>query len=201
MLGSGLTNAYMAYVYNFFDNSVSVFEQDTPVAQENGPDGKEIARIGGFQGPSRGCWNWQSYITGTFEPGCFVANSTGTTVDELTMFQFSLSPPPGFQGLPGFRRFHVLKSYNAGLAGPGNAAPQDVSIDAHSGLYNVFTTGATNNKGIIDPVFNQSGGVPSLVMVSFPATGIVGVYDYNTPSLFGVVSVPGCDILTSYYDQ
>jgi len=201
MLGQGLTNAYLAYIYNFFDDSVSVFEEDSPVVPENNPDGKEVERQSGFDGPVAGCWNWQSYVTGTFEAGCFVANAQGSTVDELTLFQFGLSPPLGFPGVPGFRRFHILKTYNSTLAVGANAGAQDVSIDAHSGLYNIFAAGVTNNKGIIDPVFNGSGGVPSLVLVSYPSAGVVGIFDYNSPALFGTVSVPGCDLLTGYYDQ
>ena len=103
--------------------------------------------------------------------------------------------------MPGFRRFHVLKAYNGLLVGSGGAAPKDVSIDAHSGLYNVFLAGITNNKSVIDPVFNGSGSLPSLVLVSYPGSGTVGIFDYNSPALFGTVSVPGCDFLVGYYDQ
>jgi hypothetical protein len=200
MLGMGTTNSYLTYIYNFFDDSITIFESESFATPENVPNGKEVGRQFGLSGPSGGCWNWQTYTIGTFEPGCFVANGQGTTVDEMTMFQWQLSPPPGFAGLPGFRRFHILKSYNAFLLGQGSA-PKDVSIDAHSGLYNVFAVGVTNNKSIVDPVFNGSGSVPSLVLCAFPAQGTVGIFDYNSPALFGTVSVPGCDLLVGYYDQ
>jgi len=200
MLGQGTTNAYLTYIYNFFDDSVSVWESESFATPENNPNGKEVARKFGLSGPTGGCWNWQTYTAGTFEPGCFVANGQGTTVDEMTMFQWALSPQPGQPGLPGFRRFHTLKAYNSFLVGQGSA-PKDVSIDAHSGLYNVFAAGVTNNKSIIDPVFNGSGSVPSLVLCAFPGQGTVGIFDYSSPALFGTVSVPGCDLLVGYYDQ
>ena len=135
MLGQGLPNAYMAYVFNFFSDNITVFEEDSAAAPENDPDGRTIALEGGFNGPRYGCWNWQTYIANAYEPGVFVANSQGTTVDELTMFQFALSPPPGIQGLPGFRRFQINKSYNALSVGTGSASPTDASIDNQSGLH------------------------------------------------------------------
>jgi len=201
MLCQGLTNAYMAYIYNFFDDTVTVFEEDSPTAPENQPNGRTILQQTGFNAPRHGTWNWQSYIQGSFEPGCFVANSQGSSVDELTMFQFALSPIPGQGGLPGFRTFHILKSYNGFLVGGGQASPSDCTVENMSGNFNVFAVGVSNNKGLVDPIFNGSASVPSLVLVSFPGSGLVGAFDYNSPALFGTVSVPGGDILTSYYDQ
>ena len=58
--------------------------------------------------------------------------------------------------------------------------------------------GVTDNKGTIDTA--AGGGVPGMVMVSFPAAGVVAGFDYNTPSLLSTVSVPGCDFLHTYYD-
>lgn len=202
MNGMGLTNAYLAFVTNFFEGTVTVYESDSFSVPENGPEGKEVAKIGGFDGPKFGTWNWQSYITGTNEPGCFVANTLGNEVSELTLFNFTLSPPPGFPGPPGRREFHIKKSYN-GFAVPGvnNATPGDAAVDNHSGLYNVFAVGINNNKGIVDPVFTGSGATPSVVLVSFPAAGVVAAFDYGSPTLFTSISVPGADQLVTYYDQ
>jgi hypothetical protein len=87
------------------------------------------------------------------------------------------------------------------VVGSGQGTPSDASIDTHSGLYNAFAAGITNNKGIIDPSFNGSASFPSMVLVAIPSQGVVAGFDYNSPALFSTVSVPGCDILAGYYDQ
>jgi DNA-binding beta-propeller fold protein YncE len=205
MLGMNLTNAYMAFIVNRFSNNVTIYESDSPAVPENGLTGTVKATRGGFFGPARGTSNWQTFIlvggpggTGSVEPGCYIANTLGDRVDELTLQNFTLSPPPGFPGPAGQRTFRVQKSYIS--AGPvAGAPPSDVSIDTFSGLYNVGALGINNSKGLNDPA--AGAGVPTFVIVSYPSLGLVGVWDYRSPVLRSTASVPGCDILQSYYDQ
>ena len=79
------------------------------------------------------------------------------------------------------------------------ANPSDVSIDNMSGLYNVNLVGTPINKRFAD--IGLGGGVPSVLVVSYPALGKCVAYDYNSPAFFSEVSVPGCDFLQAYYDQ
>ncbi|MAG59051.1 MAG: hypothetical protein CMJ83_22415 [Planctomycetes bacterium] len=203
MLGAGLTNAYMAFVLNAFSDTVTVYESDSPTVPENGLMGIIKATESGFAGPRRGCWNWQTYIGLTVEPGCYIANTTGTRVDEFTLQNFTLGPPPGFPGPPGTRIFRIQKTYPSGgpLAGGPlmNASPTDVSIDTFSGLYNVLAIGPSNVKGLCDPAAGL--GSPTFVIVAYASLGQVGVWDYQQPILRSTASVPGCDFLQSYYDQ
>ncbi len=198
MLGMGLTNEYMAYVLCQFSNDIHIYESSGGAVLENQPNGRMIKQVGGFLSPKRGCWNWISYIGATTELGVFVANGNGSTVDELTLFNFTLSPPPGFPGPQGRRDFHIFKQFN-GTSIAGTASPSDVTIDTMSGLYNVNVVGVTNNKGVVDPTIG--GGAPSVVLVAYPGSGKVVSFDYNTPAILGSASVPGCDFLHTYYDQ
>lgn len=200
MLGMFLTNAYQAFILNEFGDSVTVYESDSPAVPENGLDGRQVAQQGGFFSPRRGSWNWRTYIGFTNEPGGYVVNSQGTTVDEFTMFNFVLSPPPGFPGPPGRRDFHVLKAFSSASLGIGQlVSPSSAVLETHTGLYNVNVAGITNNKGACDP--SAGGGVPSLVLVSYPAAGLVAGFDAQAPTLLSTVSVPGCDFLATYYTQ
>ena len=104
-----------------------------------------------------------------------------------------LSPPPGFPGPAGTRVFATAPVFSA------FQNPSDVSIDTMSGLYNFNVVGLTANKGVIDP--SVGGGVPSVVVVSYPAQGKCVAYDYNSTAMFSEVSIPGCEFLQSYYDQ
>jgi hypothetical protein len=194
MLGAGLTNEYLAFIPNFFSNSVSIYESagGGPVF-ENLPEGRMIATVGGFLGPQHGTWNWRTYINFTNHPGCFIANTAGSSVESLYLNNFTLSPPPGVMGPVGIREFVTASVFT------GFSNPSDASIDNMSGLYNINVVGITNNKGVIDPAVG--GGIPSVVVVSYPSVGLCVAYDYNSPALFTQVDVPGCDFLQSYYDQ
>jgi hypothetical protein len=194
MLGMGLTNEYMAFIPNVFSNSVSIYESSGGgTVFENLPEGRMIAQLGGFLGPARGTWNWRTYINFTNHPGAFIANTFGGTVNHLYLNNFTLSPPPGFPGPPGIRDFQSPVVFSA------FGTPSDASIDNMSGLYNVNVVGITNNKGAIDPTVG--GGIPSVIVVSYPSLGKCVAYDYNSPAFFSEVTVPGCDFLQAYYDQ
>jgi DNA-binding beta-propeller fold protein YncE len=201
MLGMGLTNAYTAFIPNRFSNNVTIYESDSPAVPENSLQGVVKGNQAGFAGPRRGTWNWQTYIGGTTEPGAFIANTTSNRVDELTMQNFTLSPPPNFPGPPGTRTYRILKSLNAtGLGAVGNASPSDATIDNFSGIYNFCAFGNNNNKALADPA--QGGGIPSVVLVSYPAAGLVVTFTYGSGGIvLSSASVPGCDFLQSYYDQ
>lgn len=198
MAGIGLTNAYSAFITGRFSNNVVIYESDSPAVPENTIQGVVKGSMGGLSGPTRGSWNWQSYIGGTTGPGCFVANSTGGTVDEVILQNFTLSPPPGFPGPPGIRDYVINKQYQVtSVPGLGTSArPSDATIDVMSGK-GVPQVG--NNKAAADPAVG--GGVPSVVLVSYPAAGIVAAFDYVSPIVRGSASIPGCDFLQAYYDQ
>ena len=198
MAGPGLTNAYTAFVINQFSNNVTIYESDSAAVPENGATGVVKATFFGFNGPRGGCWNWQTYIGATVEPGCFIANGSASRVDELTMENFMLGPPPGFPGPPGTRDFRIQKQY-IGTGVLNGEFPSDCSIDTMSGLYNVPALGVNLNKGLADPSVGL--GSPTFVLVSYPSAGLVGVWDYQSPSLRSMASVPGCDFMQSYYDQ
>jgi hypothetical protein len=198
MIGIGLTNEWMAFIPNLFSNSVTVYESaNGGVVLENLPDGRIIGHQSGFLGPGRGTWNWQSYLTmgpaGVDGPGCFIANSLGSSVDRFYLSNFTLSPPPGFLGPPGVRIF------THGQIGTTYSNPSDVCIDNMSGLYDVNFAGATNNKVACDPSFGA--GVPSVLVASYPGLGKCVAYDYDSPAFFAEVAVGGCDFLQTYYDQ
>lgn len=199
MTGPGLTNEYFAYITNEFSDNVTVYGSDSPVAWSTPPEGRLWTTQTGFQRPTHGCWNWRTYITLTSEPGCFIANSAGTTVDELTMFNFLLEAPPGFPSPPPRRDHHILKSYASQQVGNNLGSPSDVSIDNHSGLFNSLVIGLTDDKGVCDPSIGN--GVPSVVLVSYPAAGIVASFNAAAPQAIASASVPGCDFLQSFYDQ
>jgi hypothetical protein len=193
MLGMGLTNEYMAFIPCLFGNSVNVYESSGGAVLENLPNGRMVATEGGFLGPTRGTWNWQSYINLFTGPGCFVANSIGSNVDILYLSFFTLSPPPGFPGPAGTRTF--IKSTVASQF----SGPADISIDNMSGMYNFNVVGFTNNKATCDP--SLGAGVPSVIVVAYPSIGMCVAYDYNSPAFFAEVSVPGCDFTQAYFDQ
>lgn len=204
MLGPGNTNAYQAFIVNYFSDNITVYESDSPAVPENTIDGVVKASIGGFEGPRRGTWNHMSYVANPipWETGCFVANTLGTTVDEFTLQAFTLSPPPNFPGNPGTRDFHVRKSYNAStVQGIGNARPSDCALDNHSFLFNLNAVNPVfwNNKGVADQ--SLGGGTPGISLVSYPAAGIVVAFDFDSTAILGSTSVPGCDFLHTYYDQ
>ena len=199
MLGMGLTNAYLAFVPCFYGNSVVVYESDSGAVPENGNTGKVVAIQGGFQAPRRGGWNWRTYIGLSTQPGAFIPETLSTKVKQFTMYNFVLAPPPGFPGPPPQRNFNVLSEFDGAVAGQNTAAPSDCSVDSFTGLYNVNVVGITNNKGVIDPA--TGGGAPTVVLVSYPATGVVVAWDYNGTAPYGSVSAPGCDFLQGYYDQ
>ena len=201
MNGMGLTNAYTAFIPNFFSNNVTVYESDSFSVPENSLQGVIKGNRAGFQGPRRGTWNWITYIGGSTEPGCFIANTQGARVDELTMQNFTLSPPPNFPGPAGMRTYRVLKSLDpSSLPGFNGARPTDVCIDNFSGLYNFCANGNNNNKALADPAFG--GGIPSVVLVSYPSVGLVASFTFGSGGTFlGSSSVPGCDFMQTYYDQ
>jgi len=198
MLGPGLPGTYWAFIINRFSGSVTIYESDSPAVPENGLQGVIKATFAGFSGPAGGCWNWQTFIGLTTEPGCFVANGGAPRVDELSLENFTLGPPPGFPGPPGQRNFRILKSYNS-VGALANQNPSDVSIENLSGLYNVAALGVNLNKAVVEPT--TGGGIPTFVLVSYPSAGLVGVWDYSGPALRSTASVPGCDFMESYYDQ
>ncbi|NRA96567.1 MAG: hypothetical protein HRU14_10210 [Planctomycetes bacterium] len=192
------TLAYLAFIINKFSDNVTIYESDSPAVPENGLTGLIKSTFSGFAGPSGGCWNWQTLIGTTVEPGCFIANGGMPRVDELTMENFTLGPPPGFPGPPGQRNFRIQKSYvGAGVLASEN--PSDVTIDGMSGLYNVLAVGVNNNKALCDPGLGL--GLPTFVLVSYPSAGLVGVWNYSNPSLRSTASIPGCDFMEAYYDQ
>lgn len=200
MLGQGLTNEYMAYVFNYFGNTVTVYESAGGAVLENLPNGKVIKTISGFLGPKSGCWNWQSYIAAGTQPGVMVANALGSTVDQMTMYNFTLSPQPGFPGPPGRRDFNILSQFSAPTV-VNAAQPTDVCIENMSGLYNVNAAGVTNNKGVVDNGATGSGATPSVVAVSYPGAGRIVAFSYGSPAILGSVVVPGLDFIHTYYDQ
>ena len=188
----------MAFIPNLFSNSVTVYESaGGGVVLENLPEGRIIGHEAGFLGPAHGTWNWQTYInigpSGLNGPGCFIANSLGSSVDRLYLSNFTLSPPPGFPGPAGTRVF------TQGPVGTTFSNPSDVCIDNMSGLYNANVVGFTNNKVACDASFGA--GVPSVLVASYPGAGKCVAYDYNSPAFFSEVSVGGCDFLQTYYDQ
>jgi hypothetical protein len=198
MAGQGLTNAYTAFVTGRFSNAVVIYESDSPAVPENTIQGVIKGSVAGLSGPTRGSWNWQSYIGLATGPGCFVANSTGTTVDEIILTNFTLSPPPGFPGQPGQRTYITNKQFQATQV-PGlssTSRPTDATVETMSGK-GVPQVG--NNKAAADPAVG--GGAPSVVLVSYPSAGVVAAFAYDSPILLGSASVPGCDFLHSYYDQ
>lgn len=201
MLGQGLTNAYTAYIMNAFSNDVTCYESDSPAVPENGANGLIKGTTTGFNLPKRGSWNWLSYIGTTNGPGVFVANTGGTSVEQLCLTNFTLGPQPNFPGPPGTRTYVKATTLSAStLPVIGTAPPSDVTVDNHSGLYNVNTAGITNNKAACDP--NNGGGVPSIVLVSYPSVGRVASFSYAIGgTLLSTTQVPGCDFLQSYYDQ
>jgi hypothetical protein len=190
----GCTLAYMAYVPNFFANSLSVYESDSPLLTvNNGPDGKIIDTLGGLSGPSGGCWNRRSLIVFAPFMGCYVASSLGTTVEERSAIAFGLSPVPGFQGPPGFRTFGTTAVFatNQIVGSPGDAVVENLSA---------LGLDITDNKSFSDADFAPNPGVPSVLMVSYPAAGQVAAYDLTSGAFFGSVAVPGT-LMYSYYDQ
>lgn len=199
MLCMGCTLAYEAYVTNFFTNSVSVYESDSvSVMVNNGLNGKIFTEVSGFQGPSGGCWN--RFSTPSLTPnvliqGAYIANTTGTTIQHLALVNFGLSPPPGFPGVPEFRTFQIVNSYSTNTL---TGAPGDVTIENLSGLSVPPLVG--DNKVGASADLGGGSGVPSVLMVSYPAAGRVAAYDLPTGALFGSVATPGSAIY-SYYDQ
>jgi hypothetical protein len=194
LLGMGWPNEYLAFIPNQFSNTVSVYESaGGGTVFDNLPEGRMIAQEGGFLGPARGTWNWRTYINFTNHPGCFIANTLGSAVDHFYLNNFTLSPPPGFPGPPGIREFFRNPVFSA------YPNPSDVCIDNMSGLYNINVAGVTNNKGVIDP--SIGGGLPSVVVVSYPSAGKCVAYDYNSTAMFSEVTIPGCEFLQTYYDQ
>ncbi len=200
MLGMGLTNEYMAYVFNYYGNTVTVYESAGGAVLENLPNGKIIKTVSGLLGPKAGCWNWQTYIGGSTQPGVMVANTLGSTVDQITMYNFTLSPQPGFPGPPGRRDFNTLSQFSAPTV-VGSAQPTDAVIENMSGLYNVNLAGVTNNKSVVDAGATGSGAVPSVVAVAYPGAGRVVAFSYGSPTILGSVVVPGLDFIHTYYDQ
>ncbi len=201
MLGAGLTNAYTAFILNAFSNDVTCYESDSPVVIENTLQGVVKGGITGLNLPRRGCWNWLSYIGATTGPGCFVANSGGTTLNQLCLNNFTLGPAPNFPGPPGTRAYVNVMTFDASnIASIGTAHPSDVTVDNHSGLYNINVAGLTNNKAACDPA--AGGGVPSVIIASYPSAGRVASFSYTLGNTFlSSTAVPGCDFLQSYYDQ
>ncbi|MSR75923.1 MAG: hypothetical protein EXS14_10695 [Planctomycetes bacterium] len=201
MLGQGLTNAYTAFILNAFSNDITIYESDSPVVTENTLQGVVKGGVTGMSYPLRGCWNWLSYIGATTGPGCFVANSGGTTVNQLCLNNFTLGPAPNFPGPPGTRTYQNVMTFD-GSSNPniGTAHPSDVTVDNHSGLFNINVAGLSNNKFACDP--SGGGGVPSVILVSYPSAGRVASFSYTVGNtLLSSTTVPGCDFLQSYYDQ
>jgi len=193
---AGCTLAYMAFVTNFFDDTVSVYESDSPNPQvSNGPDGKIIDTVTGFSGPSYGTWNRYSSIG--FSPafmGAYVVNSLGNDVTQLAATNFGLNPVPGFPGPPGFRTLTVSSQFSA----PQLGAPGDATIENLSALSVPPQTGDQKWRAKADIGAGQ--GVPSVLLVTYPASGQVAAFDINTGGLFGSVAAPGT-LLFSHYDQ
>jgi YVTN family beta-propeller protein len=192
---AGCTVAYMAFVTNFFGNSVSVYESDSPlITVNNGPDGKVIDTLIGFDGPSGGCWNRFSNIgLAPVFMGAYIANSLGTTIENRGATNFGLSPTPGFQGPPGFRTFSTVATYSTSALAGG---PSDVTIENMTALSQASGPSKALAKADIPGV----SGVPSVLLVTYPAAGQVAAYDLPTGTFFGSVPVPGSALYT-YYDQ
>ena len=68
-----------------------------------------------------------------------------------------------------------------------------------SGLYNVNVVGTPINKRFCD--IGLGGGVPSVLVVSYPAPREVRGLRLQQPRVLREVIVPGCDFLQAYYDQ
>jgi hypothetical protein len=199
MLGMGLTNAFTAFIPCVFNNVVSIYESQSPAVPENGPQGLIKDQVGGFASPRRGCWNAQSFVTLVNPMGCFVANTTGTSVSEFALTAFSLSPAPNFPGPAGTRQYQVIKNLLAppGFTNPGS--PSDTAMENLSNLYNVNAIGINNNKLVIDP--SAGGGAAGAVLVSWPSIGTVVAYERTTGAQLGTVNIPGCSFMHTYYDQ
>lgn len=200
MLGVGLTQAYTAFVTNFWDDSVTIWESDAPGLGFFGV----VTTITGFSGPRRAVWNWQSYIWTPgigAKPGAFIVNSTGTTVDELTLYNFTLGICPGFPPcFPGTRFYSIQRSFDSAGTPAAGASPTDVAIDPLSGLYSIALTGAVDNKLICDPAFGNGNG-PTVLLVAYPSVGVVVLFDYTSTNVRGTIVVPGCELLHAFYDQ
>jgi YVTN family beta-propeller protein len=193
MLGMGLTNDYQAFIMNEFSNSVDVYESGGGSELSNNPNGRVMVTQTGFLRPKRGSWNYQTYIApgaGPGEPGVLVANTQGTTIDEFTMFNFQLGPPPGFPGTPPRRDMHILRSFSAAAVAP-NASPSDVLPDALTAAVN----GPSLSKG-------GAPGAPRALLASYPSAARVVVFGYqSSTAVIGSVTVPGCDLLHNFFSQ
>jgi YVTN family beta-propeller protein len=204
MLGMGLTNDYQAFVFNEFSNSVDVYESGGGAELTNNPNGRIMVTQTGFLRPKRGSWNYQTYIApgaGPGQPGVLVANNQGTTIDEYTMFNFQLGPPPGFPGTPPRRDMNILRSFSAAAVAPG-ASPTDVTPDALTAFPGGFLAQTPGfSKALVDPSANQGTG-PRAVLASFPAAARVVVFGYqSSTAVIGSAVVPGCDLLHNFFSQ
>lgn len=206
MLGQGQTNAFSVFIPCSISNSVAIFESDSFVVGENGFEGIIKGIEPGFQSPRGGIWNWRNFVSSPgsgFGAGAYIANSTGTSVDEVGMFNFTLGQPIGFPGPPGTRDYRVLRSIQTGqFTGqiPATASPRDVTAENMSAIPGaVIMAGGSPNK-----VFRDGGGAdnpPPVLLISYPSEGRVMAWDGVGNTYLNDVAVPGVDMLFTYYDQ
>lgn len=197
MLCMGCTLAYTAFIPCSLSGNVVMYESDSPAVPENGIEGSVKGNIGGFSFPKGGTWNWLSVvniISGN-GPGAFIVNAQGTSVSEVSMVNFTLSPMPGFPGPAGRRDYLRRREFAAGnvtgLPIRPDSRPSDASLNALAG----WNPMAGSGKGVADQ------GIPANLLVSYPSEGVVASYDGTNGGLLATVSVPGCDLLHSWYDQ
>lgn len=189
------TLAYMAFVTNFFDNTVSVYESDSADPRvNNGPQGKIIDTLTGYQGPAYGCWNRSSAIAPVTGMGVIIANSLGTSAEDRGSNTFGLSPQPGFQGPAGFRTFATQHTYSTNTQSSG---PADCVIDNMTSINGPNGFCGTGNSKLGDL---NVGGLPTVLFASYPGSGTVVAYDFNTGTVLGSVGVTG-SLMYSYFDQ
>lgn len=179
MLCMGCTFAYTAFISNFFENTITIYESDSTNPQVlNGTNGVILENRPGFQGPSNGIWN-QLAVPSAFGlgggPGCFIANSTGTSIDQLTMTNFMLAPMPGFMGPPSQRIFQTVQTITA----PGQSPPSDITIEGMTRV-NVMNCDLSN---------------PTRVLIGcYPGSGNVSSIDAGTGITLGTVTAPSTQI-------
>ncbi|MEE9394583.1 MAG: YncE family protein [Planctomycetota bacterium] len=181
---TGCTWAYQAYITNFFDGTVSVFESDSLIPQvtnTNGVNGKIFQTEMGFQNPSYGCFNGGfGAAIGALQKGngFHVANSNGNSVVQIEMVGFNLGPQPGFQGPPAFRTF--INSQE--LFAPAEfGAPNDASISPND----FFLRPSPN------PAYGSSRGILNVI---YPGASRIACFDRTTGAFLGSVITPGTQL-------
>ncbi len=196
------TVAWSAFIPNLLDNTVTIFESDSPsINVQNGNNGRVLDFLGGFSGPKGGIWNQVAYPN----PGFYIANSTGGNAVLTYMLTFQLQPPPGFPGVPAFRNYTNAQTYTStGLTD----SPHDVIID---GLHRLTIPtnapapfgfqGSTNPMcGILNGCLQPISIPQAVLFMIHPGDGQVAALDINNGTFFGSITVPG-DRIYNYFDQ